>query len=172
MIRPQMLRTDNPSESADTLCGRTRRRIREIARDTEKLRADSTKARLDAEAATDAHREIIRTQLSTIGLTAGERQAFENAWFGELFDASQRARIESESERLKDFANDTKERASTLNRIAREVTGLINESIETRFKAESQRLKDFAEDANERAKNLDRIRKDTHAVLAANGWYF
>ncbi|HJL29482.1 MAG TPA: hypothetical protein RMI62_10445, partial [Polyangiaceae bacterium LLY-WYZ-15_(1-7)] len=36
---------------------------------------------------TDAHREVIRTQLRELGLTAGEAGAFERAWFGELFDA-------------------------------------------------------------------------------------
>ncbi|MEZ4335853.1 MAG: hypothetical protein R3B82_04430 [Sandaracinaceae bacterium] len=38
--------------------------------------------------ASDAHRETIRSQLRSIGLTDGEAQAFERAWFGELFDAA------------------------------------------------------------------------------------
>ena len=38
--------------------------------------------------ASDAHRETIRSQLRSIGLTDGEAAAFERAWFGELFDAA------------------------------------------------------------------------------------
>ncbi len=41
---------------------------------------------LPATPAGDAHREAIRTQLRSIGLTDGEAAAFERAWFGELFD--------------------------------------------------------------------------------------
>ena len=41
---------------------------------------------LPAMAAADSHREMIRAQLRSIGLTAGETGAFERAWFGELFD--------------------------------------------------------------------------------------
>ncbi len=38
------------------------------------------------DAASDQHRAIVREQLTEIGLTASEAEAFENAWFGELFD--------------------------------------------------------------------------------------
>jgi len=48
----------------------------------------SVQVPVPAAAATEAHREMIRTQLSAVGLTEGEAQAFERAWFGELFDAS------------------------------------------------------------------------------------
>jgi len=48
----------------------------------------SVQVPVPAASATDAHREVIRAQLVTIGLTEGERRAFETAWFGELFDAS------------------------------------------------------------------------------------
>lgn len=41
---------------------------------------------IPADPAADGHREILRTQLDEIGLTAGEADAFEQAWFGELFD--------------------------------------------------------------------------------------
>ncbi|MCB9597396.1 MAG: hypothetical protein H6719_32020 [Sandaracinaceae bacterium] len=42
---------------------------------------------LPATAAADAHRDTIRAQLRSIGLTDGEAAAFERAWFAELFDA-------------------------------------------------------------------------------------
>ena len=40
---------------------------------------------VDAPAA-DSHRDTLRTQLRSIGLTNPEAEAFERAWFGELFD--------------------------------------------------------------------------------------
>ncbi|MBX3272460.1 MAG: hypothetical protein KF729_19530 [Sandaracinaceae bacterium] len=41
-----------------------------------------------ANAATEAHRAEVRQQLRAIGLTEGEAEAFERAWFAELFDAA------------------------------------------------------------------------------------
>lgn len=41
-----------------------------------------------ASPAADSHRELIRSQLRSIGLTEGEAGAFERAWFGELFDGA------------------------------------------------------------------------------------
>lgn len=41
-----------------------------------------------ASPAADSHRELIRSQLRSIGLTDGEAGAFERAWFGELFDGA------------------------------------------------------------------------------------
>jgi len=43
---------------------------------------------LPATDTSDAHRDVIRAQLTSIGLTPGEAGAFERAWFGELFDPS------------------------------------------------------------------------------------
>lgn len=41
---------------------------------------------MPADPANDDHREAVRDQLQELGLSGGEAQAFENAWFGELFD--------------------------------------------------------------------------------------
>ncbi|MGE0788542.1 MAG: hypothetical protein AB7S26_22895 [Sandaracinaceae bacterium] len=51
-------------------------------------RGSSVSLARPSEAASDTHRDIVRDQLEEIGLTGGESQAFETAWFGELFDGA------------------------------------------------------------------------------------
>jgi hypothetical protein len=41
-----------------------------------------------SELAADAHRTAIREQLRALGMTQSESEAFERAWFGELFDGA------------------------------------------------------------------------------------
>lgn len=49
-------------------------------------RGQSVTVAAPTEAAGDTHRDIVRTQLTALGLTQAEARAFEQAWFGELFD--------------------------------------------------------------------------------------